>query len=258
MLRYREYIVRNAVTSLRHRYAGSSLGFTWHVLYPLAQIILYSVVFSGIMQARLGIRPDLPMAFTVYICVGLIPWHGFTDIVTRGTDALLNNANIVLRTPLPESVFFALDAFAGLLTMCVGTFLVLLFAWACGVPPAWSWLALPMVLAALCGLGFGLGMSFGVMNVFTRDIAPLVGIGLQLAFWTVPIVYVEAILPDSIRALLRYNPLFPFVSALHQLVLQGQLPPTRDWIGMYGAAFIATGIGWLLLHRLRGELRDAL
>lgn len=258
MLRYREYIVRNALYSLRHRYAGSSMGFTWHVLYPLAQIILYSAVFSGIMRARLGMLPDLPMAFTVYLCIGLIPWHGFADIVTRGSDALINNANIVLRTPLPEPVFFALDAVAGLLTMSIGTLLVLVFALACGVPPAWSWLALPLVLVAFCVVGFGLGMGLGVLNVFTRDVAPLVAIGLQLAFWTVPIVYVEAILPEPMREMLVYNPLFPFVSALHGLVLEGRLPAPRDWLAMYLTAATATGLGWLLLHRLRAELRDAL
>lgn len=258
MLRYREYIVRNALISLRHRYAGSSLGFAWHVLYPLTQIALYSAVFSGVMQARLGALPELPMAFTVYLCAGLIPWHGFSETVTRGTDALLSNSNIVLRTPLPEPIFFALDAVAGFLTMSVGMLLVLIFALVCGIPPSWGWLALPVVLATLCVLAFGLGMGLGVLNVFTRDVAPLVAIALQLALWTVPIVYVESILPESIRELLRYNPLFPFISALHGLVLEGELPTARAWLAMGSTATLATGFGSVLLLRLRADLRDAL
>ena len=258
MLRYRDYVVRNALASLRHRYAGSALGFTWHVLYPLAQIALYALVFTGIMRSRMTGLPDLPMAFPIYLCAGLLPWLGFVEIVTRCTDAMLANANILQRTRLPEVLFFALDAFAGFLTMSLGACLVFLVAVACGIPPAWAWLWMPLLLAALSAVAFGLGMVFGVLNVFTRDVAPLVGIGLQLALWTLPIVYVETILPESLRALLPWNPLYPFVTSLHRLVLDGASPPLESWLVMALVALTAASLGYGVLRVLRRDLKDAL
>ena len=51
--RYRGFIVRNALSDARHRYAGSAAGVAWNVINPLAQILIYSVVFSQIMAVRL-------------------------------------------------------------------------------------------------------------------------------------------------------------------------------------------------------------
>src|SRR5215475_8610925 len=47
--RYRRFIIRNALSDVRYRYAGSAAGVAWNVINPLAQILIYSLVFSQIM-----------------------------------------------------------------------------------------------------------------------------------------------------------------------------------------------------------------
>ena len=51
--RYRGFILRNALSDVRHRYAGSAVGVAWNVINPLAQIVIYSLVFSQIMVIRM-------------------------------------------------------------------------------------------------------------------------------------------------------------------------------------------------------------
>lgn len=258
LLRHREYIWRNSLLELRHRYAGSALGPVWLVLYPVAQILIYSLVFSEIMRARVPELAELRMSFTLYLCTGLLPWIGFAEIVSRSTSSLLENASYITRTALPEQIFFAQNAFAGFLRMLLTMAILLVAAVAVGLTPSTGWLALPLVLALFASFAFGVGMLLGVLNVFSRDVTPVVEIALQIAMWTAPIVYVESILPESLQALLPYNPIYHYVSALHQLVLFGRWPDAMTWAAMVGLSSLAIIISLELLRSLRAEVRDAL
>ncbi|MDG2442827.1 MAG: ABC transporter permease, partial [Luminiphilus sp.] len=68
---YRRFIFGSVMQELRSRYAGSLFGILWALLQPLSLILIYSVIFSSIMQ------PGLPaegraFAYTVYLCSGLL------------------------------------------------------------------------------------------------------------------------------------------------------------------------------------------
>ena len=81
--RYRGFIARNALSDVRNRYAGSAMGVAWHVLNPLAQILIYSLVFSHLMAPRVP-GGGSGAAFALYLCAGLLPWTAFSAIVCSG------------------------------------------------------------------------------------------------------------------------------------------------------------------------------
>src|SRR5207247_5184233 len=90
--RYRAFIVKNALSDVRYRYAGSAMGIAWNVITPLAQIVIYSLVFSQIMVTRLAV-PGSDTSFALYLCAGLLPWAAFSDCVQRGASAFIENAH---------------------------------------------------------------------------------------------------------------------------------------------------------------------
>ena len=79
---------------------------------------------------------------------------------------------------------------------------------------------MPAVLALFQAFGFGLGLIFSTLNVFLRDIGQVLIIALQLWMWLTPIVYVEEILPTRLQAALHYNPAYPFIDALHRMIVK--------------------------------------
>ena len=50
---YRGFVLGMVARDFRGRYLGSALGASWAILNPLAQILIYTLVFSQVMQARL-------------------------------------------------------------------------------------------------------------------------------------------------------------------------------------------------------------
>jgi len=115
---------------------------------------------------------------------------------------------------------------------------------------------IPVAHAYFCG--FGLGLIFSTLNVFLRDIGQVLIIALQLWMWLTPIVYVEEILPSQFRAALRYNPAYPFIAALHRMIVGGQWPDAGHWPAMAFWACATPAAGYLILRRFRTEIRDVL
>lgn len=258
--KHRFYILRAARTDLIQRHAGTGLGVGWYIVNPLAQIAIYSLIFSHLMRQRMN-APGLAestFGFTIYLCSGLLPWIGFTDVVNRGLVCLAANRDYVCKLGIPEQVLFARDAISSLITTSVSVALLLICEGLILRQASWSWLALVPLLLFWLGFGFGLGMLVGVLYVFVRDIGQALQIILQVWMWTAPIVYVDSILPEAWRQYLWFNPMYPFVYAAHEALVYMRWPQATVWL--YQAIVAATAVlaGYTVLRRCRPELRDAM
>ena len=54
VVNHRDLLWQMVGNDLKGRYVGSFLGLFWNIIHPLIQILIYTVVFSQIMGARLG------------------------------------------------------------------------------------------------------------------------------------------------------------------------------------------------------------
>jgi lipopolysaccharide transport system permease protein len=63
-----------------------------------------------------------------------------------------------------------------------------------------------------------------VTNVFFRDVAQAVGVGLQFWFWLTPIVYPLGAVPGAPRTFMVWNPLYAIVTSYQRIVVDHQWP----------------------------------
>jgi lipopolysaccharide transport system permease protein len=261
LYRYRSFIWANALAELRHRYAGTNLGVVWNVLHPLALIAVYAVVFTQVMSDRLP-RPvpgvSDTVSFLLYLTSALLPWLAFAECVTRGCNAFSDNATYLKKLPIPEHVFVAQSAAAATLGLVISFSLLLGISLMLGLRPRAEWLLLPLPLLSLQVLGFGLGLLCGTLNVFFRDIGQLIAVILQLALWTVPVVYPKEILPGPAQAALAWHPFYPPLAGIRDLFLFRELPSLQTWVGMIVWPLIACALAGIAFRALRTEIRDLL
>jgi len=57
---------------------------------------------------------------------------------------------------------------------------------------------------------------------------------------------------------LPLNPAYPFIHALHVVIVDKTWPPAVAWASMLFLAFGLPLLGYLVLRKLRPELRDVL
>ena len=203
---------------------------------------------------------ELPsgFGFAIYLCAGLIPWLSFSETVTRCTNSFVGNANYLKKLAIPEQVFVAQDAGSSFLSLMIGMALLVAICCILGHYPAWSWLTLPLILILLQGFGFGLGLLLGVLNTFFRDISQALGLIMQLWFWATPIVYTEDILSARIKEWMILNPVYFFVRTLHEVIVEKVWPDLNALAVMVSLALSLPLLGYLVLRKLRPEIRDVL
>ena len=256
LYRYRGFIWHRAITDIRNRYAGTGIGVLWNLIHPIALIVTYSIVFSTLMATRIDHMEGKKLPYVVYLCSGLFPWLALNESIISGCNAFVANANYLRKLPVPEQVFVASSAMSSTLTLLMNFVLLLLIAVLLNFTPTWYWLLLPVPLISLQALGFGVGLLLGTLNVFFRDIAQWTAVTLQIAMWTVPIVYAVKILPSWVMGMLAWHPVMPAIETVRHLLMDSSLPPTHDWIAMIAWPVGVGIIADLVLSKLRAEIRD--
>ena len=254
---YRGFILGSIMREFQSKYRNSLLGAAWTVINPLAMIIVYTVIFSQIMRAKLpGV--DSAFAYSIYLCAGSLTWGFFAEIVGRAQNTFLDNANLLKKLSFPRLCLpVVVVANAGLnFSIIFGLFTVFLVL--SGNFPGLPYLALAPVLVILIAFAIGLGITLGVLNVFFRDVGQFFGIFLQFWFWLTPVIYPASILPEDLQPFIDLNPMARLVKAFQTILVNGQWP---DWYSLWpvlALAVIFCLLGFGLFRRHAGEMVDEL
>ena len=241
VLGHRGFVQASIVRQVQAQYRGSMLGAAWIFLGPVALLLVHTVVFSNVFRSRLpGV--DSPLAYSVWLCAGLLPWMFFSDAVTRLTGVFVGNADLLKKARFPRLCLPAAALGVSAFNFAVILLLFLGFLLLAGRFPGWVLLAALPALAVQTALALGFGIFLSVVNVFYRDVGQLIGVAFQFLFWLTPIVYPVSILPDWARVPIAFNPLAVIVDHYQTVVLQAT-PPSAE-------AF--TQLGWVALLALLG------
>lgn len=254
---YRGFIFGNVKREFQSKYRNSLLGAAWTVINPLAMIVVYTVIFSQVMRAKLpGINSTF--AYSIYLCAGTLTWGLFAEIVSRAQNVFLENANLIKKISFPRLCLPVTVVANALVNFFIIFGLFSIFLLISGNFPGLVYLALLPVLAILVAFAIGLGISLGVLNVFFRDVGQFFGIVIQFWFWFTPIVYPVGILPASVRPLMNYNPMANLIGAFQDILVSGHWPA---WHGLLPATLFAVAMCALGVHLFRkhaGEMVDEL
>lgn len=254
---YRGFILGSVQREFQSKYRNSLLGAAWTVINPLAMIVVYTVIFSQIMRARLpGV--DSNLAYSIYLCAGVLTWGLFAEIVARGQNTFLENANLLKKLSFPRLCLPVTVVANALLNFAIIFGLFTLFLLVTGHFPGLPFLALLPALGILVAFAIGLGITLGVLNVFFRDVGQFFGIFLSFWFWLTPIVYPVSILPDSVQPLMNLNPMTALMAAFQSVLVNGRWP---DWASLWPVTVLATALcvfGFALFRKRAGELVDEL
>lgn len=254
---YRGFILGNVKREFQLKYRNSLLGAAWTVLNPLAMIVVYTVIFSQIMRAKLpGV--DSSFGYSIYLCAGILTWGLFSEITSRSQNIFLENANLLKKLSVPRLCLPVTVVATALVNFAIIFGLFVLFLIVSGNFPGVAILALVPVLLIQIAFSVGLGMVLGVLNVFFRDIGQLFAVVLQFWFWMTPIVYPVAILPQGMQRVLDFNPLTGLMGAYQSILVRGELP---DWRALWPVAVLAVLLclwGVRLFRKHAVELVDEL
>lgn len=254
---YRGFIFGSVKREFQSKYRASTLGAAWAVINPLAMIVVYTVIFSQIMRARLpGVESTF--GYSIFLCAGVLTWGFFAEITGRTQNVFLEHANLLKKISFPRISLPIIVVVNATLNFSIVFGLFTIFLILSGNFPGWVYLAIYPILAIQILFSVGLGMILGVLNVFFRDVGQFFNIALQFWFWLTPIVYPAEILPERVRSLMALNPMAPLIQAYQSILVLGQWPQWASLLPVMLISLIFCTLGLHLFRKHAGELVDEL
>lgn len=254
---YRGFILGSVRREFQAKYRNSLLGAAWSVLNPLAMILIYTVIFSQVMKAKMpGV--DSTFSFGIYLCAGVLTWQFFAEIVGRAQTVFIENANMLKKLSFPRLCLPAIVVLGAALNFAIVFGLFTLFLVITGNFPGWAYFGVFPLLLVQVAFSIGLGVTLGIFNVFFRDVGQAFGVFLQFWFWLTPIVYPVTILPDFAQRLLVLNPMADLVQGYQQIIVRGEFPDWSTLIVPVVLAAVLCLFGYRLFRQRSGEMIDEL
>jgi len=117
----KDFVVRD----LKARYVGSSMGFFWSVVFPIINLFVYMFVFRLVLNARWSDQQGATEVALVMLG-GIVVWAAFAETVSRATNSLVDNSNLIQKVVFPSELLPAYLTISSLVNMCIGLPVVLL------------------------------------------------------------------------------------------------------------------------------------
>lgn len=117
---FRDFVMRD----LKSRYVGSSMGFFWSVIFPLINLFVFTFVFRIILKTRWGDEQGA-LEVSLVMLAGIIVWTAFAESISRSTNSLVDNANLIQKVVFPAAVLPSYMTVSAILNMCIGLPIVL-------------------------------------------------------------------------------------------------------------------------------------
>lgn len=261
----RELIRNLTLREIRGKYKRTLLGQGWSLLNPIAQMVIFTLVFGLVLKAKPD--PGDPSGldiFALWIACGLLPWGMFSNALNTGMGSLLANAGLVQKVYFPRWILVFSNVAAAVVNFmfefAVLTVAVLVF----GGNPLLQ-LPLALLITLLLGLfAFGLALALSVLTVYFRDVTHLMGIVMQVWFYATPIVYPLKLVHEStagypvIQFLYGLNPMVRFVDCFRAIFYDNTWPRLEDFGGALIATVVSLAIGWAVFRSKQARLSEEL
>jgi lipopolysaccharide transport system permease protein len=204
----RQLLVVMARHDFRARYRSTVLGVGWSVALPLVQALVLAVVFKRVV--RIGTQDH----FGVYVLAGVTVWSYFSQSLSVGSTAIVDNSPVAGKVYFPRILLPLLGPTINLPGFALATVLAVVLTPVLGGSLHWSMLLLPVVVALAWLLVSVICAAIAVVHVYNRDMRFLVSASLLVWMYATPIVYPLAATRD-LQDYLLVNPATGLVQLAH-------------------------------------------
>jgi ABC-2 type transport system permease protein len=228
-----------ATTDFKLKFFGSVLGYLWQLMRPLMLFGVLYFVFSTFLDVGAGAK-----YYPVALLLGIVLYSFFNEATSQGLRSLLARENLMRKIAFPRLAVPLASVLTASFNVVLNLVPVFVFLLAAGAPPRWSWLQLPLLMAALVFLVLGLAMLLSALFVRYRDVEPIWDVILQMLFYGTPIFYTLEIVVEKagegVAQALMFNPF----AAILQQARHAVIDPSYDnaAVAIGGGLWIAVPI----------------
>lgn len=205
---------------IKTRYQQTVMGGLWIIIPPVASAIVFTTIFTLFVPIETGGTP-----YMVFSYAALVPWNLLAGALGDMTGSLVDNMQLITKIYFPREILPLSSLLARIIDFLVSysILFVLILYFRIQINPV-GWLFLPLILAIQIIFIFGLGLSMAAMNVFYRDVKPILALVVQMWFYASPIIYPISLVPETLRLIYFINPMAGILESYRAVLIDGTLP----------------------------------
>lgn len=211
-------------------YKQTVLGFSWAIIRPLFQMIVFTFVFGNMAEVSSDGAP-----YAVFNYVALVPWTYFSSSLTTATSSLVTNKDMITKVYFPRLVIPMTPVLAKLVDFAIAfTIIGALMAYY-SIAPTWDVVFLPLLIMLMMFTAAGVGMWLSALTIQYRDIKHAMEFTAQILMYAAPVVWPASLIVEKFgeTAYLLYG-IYPMAGVIEgfRSALIGTNPMPWGLIGM--------------------------
>jgi ABC-2 type transport system permease protein len=208
-----------AVTDFKLTFHGTALGYAWSLVRPLLMFGVLLAVFTQVF--RFG---DQVQDYPALLLLNVMLFSLFSDATQRAVISVVERERIVRRTQFPRLVIPLAIVLTEVFNLALNLLAVFVFILVYGVEPTWTWLLLPVIVAALMAITIAVSMIVSALYPRFRDVALIWSVLSTVLFYATPILYPIGVAPQRFQDILQLNPLTPVFEQAQKWIIDPDAP----------------------------------
>ena len=262
---YRDLIYLFVKRDFTALYKQTILGPAWAIIQPLLTTVVFTVVFGNLAHLTTAdVSGDFVIPAFLFYMSGNICWHYFSVTLQATSNTFLANRNTMGKVYYPRLVAPIATAISNLISFTI-QFIMLLCFWlffairgGTSIQLTPMMLLVPACILQMVILSTGCGIIISSVTTKYRDLAMLVGFGLQLWQYGSPIAYGLQLVPDHYMDLYMLNPVTPIITTFRYAIFGfGYFNITYYMIG-WVITLLLFFIGLVLFSRIERTFMDTI
>ena len=227
LVEYRDLFASLVWRDIKVLYAQTILGFSWAILQPLIQILLFTIVFGRVAKV-----PTEGIPYFLFSTASIIPWTYMSQAMSQSSQSLVKDASMLGKIYFPRLLYPITPVLSRLLDFLISFSIIIVVAPFYQVVPTIQLIYFPFFMLVMVSTVAGVGMWLSALAIRFRDVRHAMPFVIRMLMFSAPIVYSAASMERNIRLLYSINPIVAVIEGFRASVLGLPIPWMFVWPGV--------------------------
>ena len=264
-LQYRDLIYLFVKRDFTALYKQTILGPAWAIVQPLLTTVVFTIIFGNLAHLTTAdVEGEFIIPGFLFYMSGNICWSYFSSTLQATSNTFLVNRATMGKVYYPRLVSPIATALSGMISFGIQFAMFLIF-WLYYVIQGGTsiqitpmLILIPLCILQLIVLSTGAGIIISSATTKYRDLAMLVGFGLQLWQYASPIAYGLQLVPSSWIKFYMLNPVTPIVTTFRYAMFGFGYFNLVYYLISWGISIMVFFIGLILFSRIERTFMDTI
>jgi len=208
-------------------YAQTVMGFSWAIVAPLVQIVVFTIIFGKVAQLS---SEGIP--YFLFSTLAIIPWSYMSSAMEGSSNSLVSQQNLLGKIYIPRLIFPIVPIMAKFVDFILSLVILVSVLVYYKISPTWNLVFLPIFLLMMMAVPAAVGMWLSSLAIRYRDVRFVLQYVLKLLIYSAPILYSADKIPEAYRLIYSLNPLVGVIEGFRASLLGTPIPWQYVFPGM--------------------------